>query len=359
VSDVNIDLKAIERLLLIQIRPFGDVLLNTPYLPALRQQLPDTQIDFLVRHPYQSVLHRNPHIDNVIVFRKRRGVMDMVEKLHLMMRVRRRQYDLIADHIQGTTSAQIVAMSGSKYRICFRDARWRRFYNCHVSAARDRYSGDLKFDLLAPLGIVPPAGGDGAVKRVYPFCYHIEPSSRDYVRHWISRQGLAPKQWLVISPGSPRERKKWLAGHFAALADMLIQHTGKPVVLLWGPDEWDDVQKVADQMARTPIMAPPTSYNQAAALLESAAGLVCNDGGLNHLAVAVGTPSLAIFGPTNPRNWAPAHVAGYASIKAAQPFQKGDNGFGIRPDEAFEKALALLDAASLPNSPARSTFQAG
>jgi ADP-heptose:LPS heptosyltransferase len=343
---MKIDLKAVERLLLIQIRPFGDVLLNTPYLPALRQQLPHAEIDFLVRHPYQSVLRRNPYLDDVVVFRKRRGVMDIIEKLHLMMRVRRCHYDLIVDHIQGTTSAQIVAMSGSKYRICFHDARWRRFYNCRVKAARDRYSGDLKFDLLAPLGIAPPTKGDGAAKHVYPFFYHIEPESRDYIRDWISQQGLASGQWLLFSPGSPRARKKWLAGHYAALADMLIEHTQKPVVLLWGPDERADVQKVADQMAHRPILAPPTNYNQAAALLTMSSLLVCNDGGLNHLAVAVGTPTLAIFGPTNPKNWAPEHVAGYNYLKSDGPVAEGDNGFGIRPEEALQKALALLDTAS-------------
>jgi ADP-heptose:LPS heptosyltransferase len=343
--NINIELKEIERLLLIQIRPFGDVLLNTPYLPVLRQKLPHAKIDFLVRQPYQSVLRSNPYIDEIVQFRKRRGVMDVVEKFRLILSVRRRRYDLIVDQIQGATSAQIVALSNSKYRICFHDARWRRFYNCHVRAEKDRYSADLKFEMLAPLGIAPPLIGNAPAKNVYSFFYHVESESRSYIRKWLSSQGLSPKKWVLISPGSPRIRKKWLAENYAVLADLLIQKANRPVVLLWGPGEEADVHRVADKMKQTPIIAPPTSYNQAAALLETCELLICNDGGLNHLAVAIGAQTLAIFGPTNPKNWAPDHVAGYAHLKSDTPISNGDNSFGVHPVDAFEKAFALLDQA--------------
>ncbi len=69
---MNIDLNQIKKVLIVQIRPFGDVLLNTSYFPFLRKKLPDAKIDFLVCRPYHKILENNPCIDEVVVFNRKK-----------------------------------------------------------------------------------------------------------------------------------------------------------------------------------------------------------------------------------------------------------------------------------------------
>jgi heptosyltransferase-2/heptosyltransferase-3 len=115
------------------------------------------------------------------------------------------------------------------------------------------------------------------------------------------------------------------------------------VILLWGPREIDDLEKVRAKMRTQPAVAPPTDLHQAAALLRRCRLLICNDGGLNHIAAAVGTPTLAIFGTTDPTVWSPASVfdhhhhlynPGFDSVR--------DDSFGISSDQAFGKVKEIL-----------------
>ena len=331
---MKIDLQHIKRVLIIQIRPFGDVLLNTGYLPHLRQRLPHAEIDFLVKAPYRHILEDNPHIDNCVVFGEKGSRPIWLDKLGLFARVRKRRYDLIIDQLQGTTSAQIVFFSRARYRIATTEVRWRWFYNIRVPYQGKRYSASMKFDLLQPLGIE---------ESPYRLEYKVRPGSSAYVNKWLQKNELDRRPFILLSPGSPRERKKWDARCYARLADLIVEHLDRQVVLLWGPDEKQAVEQVLNFMERRPLLAPPTDFNQAAAMLKACQLLVCNDGGLNHLSVATRTPSLAIFGSTSPVTWSPASVFPlHHHLHHPQGENPNDNTFGITPAEAFEKVCSII-----------------
>ena len=331
---MKIDLDQIKRLLIVQIRPFGDVLLNTAYLPALRKRLPDAKIDLLVKHPYQHILDNNPYIDDCVVFGDKNNRPDWLEKLQLFVRVRRRRYDLVIDQIQGSTSAQIVLFSGAPFRIASSETRWRFLYNNTVPYRGKRYSASMKFDLLQPLGIEESS---------YRLDYTIHPASTAYIQKWLKDYSLEDKPLVCISPGSPREKKKWDAVCFAQLADLISEKLKLQVVLLWGPNEKKDAERVGSNMKSRPLLAPPTDFNQAAALLRACELLVCNDGGLNHLSAATQTPSLAIFGNTSPVTWSPGSVFPHHHYLYNPDWPKmSDNLFGVTPAEAFEKVQAII-----------------
>jgi ADP-heptose:LPS heptosyltransferase len=97
-------------------------------------------------------------------------------------------------------------------------------------------------------------------------------------------------------------------------------------------------------MKTTPIIAPPTDLGQAAALLERVRLLVCNDGGLNHLAVATETPTLAIFGATDPTVWSAASVFPHHRHLHDPASSPGDDTFGISAEDAFEEVRRMLAA---------------
>ncbi len=328
---MKIDLKNIKKILIIQYQPFGDVLLNTGYLPALHEKFPDAKIDFLVRKPYHIVLENNPFLDELVTFEAKKGIQYLFERIKVIRRIRKQKYDLVIDQMRGTGSGQITFFSGANYRLGFTTSRYRFAYNIKAKQQQERYSASLKFDLLAPLGIV---------ERPYKLFYHIATESIEYVNDWLSQEDLQDKQLICISPGSPVSKKKWNSLNYAKLADLIIENTNYKIILLWGPQEKADVDSVKSQMKYKPIIAPATNFNQAAALLKHCKLLICNDGGLNHLSFAVETSSLAIFGNTKPINWSPlGHYYLYNENFNADT----NNTFGISAEMAFEKAKMILD----------------
>lgn len=334
---MRINLEQIHRVLIIQIRPFGDVLLNTGYLPFLKKKLPHARIDFLVKHPFQSVLKNNPNLDEVVVFGKAEWYFNWLDKFKLIFKVRCRRYDVIIDQIQGTTSAQIVLFSGATYKIAAESAKWRRLYNIRTPL-RGRYSASMKFDLLRPLGIE---------EAPYQLYYDVQPQSLAYIRKWAERENPDNKRLVCISPGSPRTKKKWGAVHYAALGDLVLEKTDCRLVLLWGPSEVEDLEKVVAAMKYRPLIAPPTNYNQAAAMLKESALLICNDGGLNHLSVATGTPSLAVFGATSPKFWSPAGVFPNHYHMVNPNWDGRSDDFGVSAEAVFKKVRGILGDSPL------------
>jgi len=332
---LKIKLNTIRSILLIQIRPYGDVLLNTPYLPYLRKTLPRARIDFLVQRPYHQLLTDSPYLDEIIVYNKGKGIFYLWEKIKLIKKIARRRYDLIIDQQNSNTSAQVVLFSGASIRIGALSSRRHRVYNVKAEYGPQRYSASMKFDMLAPLGIK---------EQSYRFAYCIQSDSSAYIDNWLHGQGIKGARLILISPGSPREYKRWKSACYAEFADMISERTGYKVVLIWAPGELGHARVVADKMHQPSILAPATTYDQAAALIKQCRLVVCNDGGLNHLAVALDIPSLAIFGNTNPVSWMPPErFSHHYFLYNHQADARNDRGFGISPQQAFEKVISILE----------------
>ncbi len=117
--------------------------------------------------------------------------------------------------------------------------------------------------------------------------------------------GLLVDRALVIHPGSGGRTKRWRPHGFAAVADHIARSADRPIVLLDGPAEPGLASTVASLMSTPSVLLPPVPLGDLASLLERASLYIGNDSGPSHLAAAVGTPSVVLFGPTDPRIWAP------------------------------------------------------
>lgn len=330
---MEIDIKNIKKILIIQYQPFGDVLLNTGCLPALREKFPSAKIDFLVRKPYQVVLENNPYLDEVVTFENKKGISYFFERIRIIRAIRKRRYDLLLDQIRGTGSAQITLFSGVKYRLGYENLRWKSFYNIRAPRGNNRYYSSLKFDLLKPLGI------DEMPHELYFF---IKPESFEYIDNWLKANQLHGTRIICFSPGSPVPRKQWKLENYAQLADKILEKTDRQVLLLWGPGEKQAVDTIIKLMKKKATLALPTDFNQAAAMLKRCELLVCNDGGINHLSVAVKTPSLAIFGSTNPLKWTATNFEGHYYLHNPDVNSKLDSTFGITPEMVFNKIMEII-----------------
>ncbi|RLC46308.1 MAG: hypothetical protein DRH57_06335 [Candidatus Cloacimonadota bacterium] len=332
---MKIDFGKVRKILIIQFKPFGDVLLTTSYLEALRDRFQNAKIDFLVSEPYNQVLFNNPYLDEIIAIKEQKGLSYYYERISLFSKIWKRKYDLIIDQQNMNSSGQVVLFSGAKYRLGYADAQWSFAYNLKANRGKVCYSASRKFDILQPLGIK---------KRPYKLYYFIKKESIEYIDNWLKKVGLKDKKFLCFSPGSPVKKKKWKIENYAKLADLILGNTNYKVVLLWASNEISDALKMKELMKNAPIIAPKTNLNQGVAMLKQSKLLICNDGGLNHLSVAVDCPSLAIFGNTSPSVWSPAFAfKNHYHLYNAECDSKKDSSFGITPKVAFEKVMEILE----------------
>jgi ADP-heptose:LPS heptosyltransferase len=337
------ELERIRKILIIQYKPFGDILLNTGYLPFLRNKFPKAQIDFLIQKPYKTILEDNPNIDNLILMKKKKkeGIHHLSyfwERIRIIQLVRSTKYDVIIDQFRNPGSAIISLFSGAKYRIGWKNKRWEWVYNYKVERDNLRYYSRAKFDLLNPLGLK---------EKPHNTYYKVKNSSQKKIDKWLNEKGLLKKRIIVFSPGTPVLAKQWDLDNYAKLGDILLENNDKELVLLWGPGERKDVEYIYKKMSKKPIIALPTTFNEAAALIKRTYVYISNDGGINHLAVAMGTPTITIFGPkTNPKKWAAWHKPIHKYVrnwdfKKPDYRRTSDKTFQITPQMVYEKFLAL------------------
>jgi len=323
-----------KKVLVIQLGPFGDALLTTSYFETLKRRLSAAKLYYLVKEPYHKILKDHPFIDNLIIIKKQKGLRYISERIKIIRKIHREKFDLVIDQQNMPSSQQITFFSHAKFRLGYADARLSFVYNLKAQRGKKRYSASSKYDILGPLEIK---------EEPYKLYFNIGKDSCQYVEKWLEHQNINKQEYVCISPGSPVKRKKWKLTNYAELADLIQEKTRYNIVLLWGPREFQDIETIRSRMKTEPIIAPATDLNQAAALLKKCKLLICNDGGLNHLAVATETPTLAIFGNTDPEVWSPASVfPRHHHLYIAGFNSENDNSFGISPEMAYEEVQRIL-----------------
>jgi heptosyltransferase-2 len=324
-----IELGEIKKILVIQFRPFGDVFITSALFEPLRKAFPKAKLCLLLMEPYLSAVEGHPFIDEFITIPRPKGVKYFTTRLQLFYRIWAMKFDVVIDVQNQSGTQQVVFFSGAKYRIGNHKGQFSFVYNYKVKVNSELYAAVHRLELLQPLGIVNPE-----VKYYMP----IKDESRHYINEWLKGVGLHEKEFVIISPSSPVEWKKWSLNNYATTSDMINDEIGLPVVLLWAKNELSDCEKLINLTKNKPILAPQTNLNQALALLEKGKLLICNDGGLNHISCAVGIQTIALFGKLNPSNWSPASVFSHHHHLHNPDFPSDkDFTFGITPEEVMEK----------------------
>jgi ADP-heptose:LPS heptosyltransferase len=249
----------------------------------------------LVEKPFVSLLENNPVLRQIQVY-------DKAHRWATIRKIREEQYDWILDFQSSPRSAIVVALSGAKIKAGYRVPFWGRVYNRSIRRPGGRLS--VTQGKLYLLESVSGSQTQHFDRKIY---------LNEVERAWAQAQlsGLGFKRAPVgIIPTHRRNSRRWSGESFAALARLLIQE-GYPVLLFWGPGEKHVVKAIQEQVPQAP-MIPPASLREMAALLGACRLVVSNDNGPMHLAVAAGTPTITLYGPTDPMAWNPGgadHVA--------------------------------------------------
>lgn len=328
----NIDKDKIKKILVIQLGPFGDVLLTTAYFETLKKEFQKAKIHYLVKEPFHKIIRNHPFIDKIIRIPKKTGTKYFFERLKKIKSIRKERYDVVIDQQNKPSTKQIVFFSKAKYRVGYKDSRFDFVYNLKSERKPEkRYSPAMRFDILRELGV------DYQNFKLY---FDVNESDFNYIDSWLNEKSI--KEYVVISPGSPVPKKMWSLDRYAELADLIQTELRIPVVLVWGPKEIDTVNIVADKMKTEPFIAPPTDLHQLGALLKKSVLLICNDGGVNHLAVATETNTLAIFGTTSAEVWSPATIFKSHHHISGKQNNSLDNDFGLNTIDVFKKVKELI-----------------
>ena len=283
--------------LIIKLRYIGDVLLATPTLHAIKAERPDVRVTMMVNRGTEEVLSGNPDVDEIVVLDKG----SLAAQSRLIARLRGRQFDTVIDLTDGDRSAFLSWVSGAPVRIGFNDEhRWRGRYYTEViepvSGVRHRIDRDL--EALKPLSI--QAGSKDPQLWLTP----EEEKSADQLLDQLGVQQSQPM--VILQPGARYWFKAWPPERFAELADRLTSGYHCQA-LIGGSDQDIDLAQQIRQMATSKpiIMAGRTTIKQFAAIAKKSALFVGSDSGAMHVATTVGTPVVALFGPSSPREWGP------------------------------------------------------
>ena len=283
-------------ILAIKLRYLGDVLLATPTLHALKVAFPEARLTVLVNRGTDDILRGNPHVDEILPLD--RG--SILQQSRFILDIRRRRFDTVVDLTDGDRAAFLTWISGASVRIGFNaEQRWTgHCYTTVVTGGTGAHRIERDLAALAPMGIE-------ARDRIPQIWLGPEDVAR--VDQLAVQLGLAKdRSWVVIQPGARYWFKAWPPQRFAEVADRLHDRFGCQGLVAGSPQEAALTQAVVDH-AKSPLLsiAGRSDVRMLAALLKRSTLFIGNDTGAMHIAAAVGTPLVGLFGPSNPLEWGP------------------------------------------------------
>jgi 3-deoxy-D-manno-octulosonic-acid transferase/heptosyltransferase-1 len=308
------------RILIIRLSAIGDVVRTLPALSTLRRQYPDAHIAWAVEDKASGVLEGHPLLDEAIVF-ERKTIIDALKNplqfhkglsqlAQFLRRMHSGKFDLVFDFHGILKSGVIAAISGSPRRIGF-EKEFIKEFNHLFTNEKVRPSDPMLPRVERNLELIRPfVSAQNITDRP---ALGINDRHREKASTFIEEKFGDSHPVVAIHPGTSRKLKMWFPRKFADLCDVLADSIGAKVMITWGPGEREEAGHICSLAKSGPELGMRTeSLLEFAALLEKCDLMVTVDSGPMHIGAAVGTPVVAIFGPTDIRvnapYWQPVEV---------------------------------------------------
>ncbi|MFN0088453.1 MAG: glycosyltransferase family 9 protein [Blastocatellia bacterium] len=294
------------RVLFIRLRNLGEAVLDTANLRAVRRFRPDLRIATLVEAIYTELYEADPEIEALAL---PRGAGDkrssLAARWGLIREIRRRKFAAVVNLHGGPTSAQLTFASGAGYRVGAAHFRGGYAYNLRIPRVEDltgraeMHTVEYQFEQFKWLGL--------PFEEPLPTHLHVGEPRREAARGHLQDAGLDPaRPYALLAPTNEFYTKRWMPDRFAAIADRLIER-GYQIVMTGAPTEEQRAQMAEVRAAaRHPLVAlSRLSIGELAAVIAGASLFVGNDSGPAHIAAAVKTPLVVLFGPASSVRWGP------------------------------------------------------
>lgn len=307
-----IDLAAVKRVLVIKLRHHGDVLLTSPVFSVLKQHAPHAELDALVYHDTRDMITQHPAVSRVFTIDrqwKKLGMFGQLQaELALLGRLRGRHYDLVVHLTEHKRGAWLTRLLKPRWAVA-RSGNYGKFFarsfthRYPIVAGNRRHTVELHLDALRRIGIQP--GPDERALTLVPGA-----NAEAVAGARLTALGLESQRYILIHPTSRWLFKTWPVQHMASLIDALTAR-GEQVLLTAAPDpaELAMLEQIQQRLAR-PVasLAGQLTLKELAAVIERARLFVGMDSVPMHMAAALQTPTVALFGPSGDIEWGPWKV---------------------------------------------------
>jgi heptosyltransferase-1 len=327
--------RGFSRILLIKLSAVGDVTHTIPVLNKLRRRYPNAQLDWLVTPAIGELLRHHPAIDNVIDFTRDTSASAwsaVTSYARLAAKLRKTRYDLVVDLHGQSRTAILTFATGAPVRIGFDKERpevWANSRKVTDSFRKHAWYGAREGAWLAYTHHIPLPTLDVHVIDHYlsvgkllgfdtgpaDFSFRIPQAAHDHIDALLHQRDLASKPFAIIAPRGNWETKRWPDEKSADVARHFLQH-GYGAVVVGAPRERHVGANIARLAPDIVDLTGETSISELAALISRAAVCIAHDSGPMHLAVALGRPVVALFGPSD-AVWAGPYHRENAVVRAA------------------------------------------
>jgi len=341
VTKVAIQPEDIQRILVVKRSSLGDIVHFTPCLRALRAWAPRAQIIMVVDRCFADVVREDPHVDGLVEVGGSSGTwLARLRSLWPSLdRYRQPRFDLAIDFQGKPNSALYVYLSRARYQAG--RGTVRPGWDCVVHPDVKRHAVHVCAEIAAAVGV--------PVIDLDPHVY-LAPEADAALAGRLASTGLPPDGFLLINPFTRWHSKEWPRDRYARLVHMLVRDTQLPVVITGGRDrrkESRQLMSLLDPGAAISLVGQ-LSLAEAMCLFGRAAVMVTGDSGPMHIAAALGTKLVALFGPTLPERTGP-WGAGHRVIQKRRPvshhaYARDRAGTHIRAIEIEPVYQAVMDA---------------
>lgn len=317
--------RAVRRVLIVKFKQIGDTVLATPTIRAMREAFPEAEIGWAGFSDTLPVLESNPNVSRFHPYPKEwrgeRGISRIRCELRYLSEVRERRYDLAVHLGTGTRGVLLTLLSGARYRVGPLPSgklskrfwgKWLFYTHPYFLMNPHIHAVERDLDAARRIGFEPRSRRLEVVVR--------EEESQSAQQRLLKQGRDSSRPLLHVHPTSHLPFKCWRAEAMAEVLDH-FGRKGFDIVLTGGPtaEEREQAEKIISYMHHRPIdLAGKTSLREVAAISRLAVVFFGVDSSVMHLAAAVGTPVVALFGPTYSELWGP-WGAGHRVIAKAKP----------------------------------------
>jgi predicted lipopolysaccharide heptosyltransferase III len=326
-------LNNMKNILIIQLGDIGDVVWSTPTLWAVKGACPGARVSMLLREDFGQLLEKEPSLHRTFEVRRHQGSLlrKALENIKFILDIRREHFDLVIDLRSDERGAYMTYISGAPIRVSsyFRDAPfWRNWVFTHVlDAPHDettRGAAEQSLKLLRQMGIK----AEDPVPRLW-----VSERNQERALEILHETGI-PREtcWVSVNPFSRWSYKEWDHGKWSEIMDWLWHQFGMAAVIVGAKAEREKAEAMASR-GRGSIfnLTGKTTLAELAGLLELSYLHLGVDSAAPHIAAAVGTPTITIYGPSNWKDWAPVgekHRVIVPDLECVPCYKKGCDGTG-------------------------------
>jgi len=285
----------IKKILYINLAFMGDVIIATPAIRALRKKYPEAIIDMLVTPWAGQVAVGNPYVDHVNLYDKKGKHKNIFELYKLIKNLRRKKYDLAISSNFAIRGALVAFFSGIPYRIGYDTRNAGLFLTHTVSAKREtvKHETENQLEILKPLDITTD---DTSLE------YRLNQVDIDFIKNKFTNKDK--KYRIAICPYGRHPLNSWTDVGYVDVINQL--NSLAECFLIGGKNEEISLEKLNTLSEnKATILAGTLTMSQLAAFIATCDLMITVDTGPMHIAGAIGTPILALFGRSDPRVWGP------------------------------------------------------